>query len=352
MRTSTCLVAPLLLLAGVAAGCSGAASPASFGRGQPDRRVGIRRRHQRERRHRRFGWHNHGRKRRDDSSRGWHNDRTSGSTAAAGGSTAAAGGATIQMGGTAAAGSTAATGGTTSGQAGSTSAAGGSAPATGGSTKLATGGDGRGWNHAGWGLPTTMGGSTSTGGTSATGGASAKGGTASAGGSTMGGTTAKGGNDLRGRLDGRGRHRLDQREHWAHGDRGRGVHATRNQTGLGQPQGSTITISGTKSVTDYDGGGALHEGTLNDCNHGDQSSTKPIIEVADGGSVKNVIFGKNIGDGIHCLGSCTIDNVWYPYICDDAITINKDGTASKASTISNSGFKGARDKSHPTQRRR
>jgi hypothetical protein len=97
-------------------------------------------------------------------------------------------------------------------------------------------------------------------------------------------------------------------------------------------------------VTNYDGGGALHEGNLNDCTTGDQSSTNAIIEVADGGSVKNIVFGKNVGDGIHCLGSCTIDNVWFPYICDDAITINKDGTASKASTISNSGFKGARDK--------
>jgi hypothetical protein len=108
--------------------------------------------------------------------------------------------------------------------------------------------------------------------------------------------------------------------------------------------GSTVTISGTKSVTDYDGKGALHEGDLNDCTLGDQSSTNAMFEVANGGSVKNVIFGKKVGDGIHCLGSCTIDNVWFPYICDDAITINLDGTASGASTISNSGFKGARDK--------
>ncbi len=100
------------------------------------------------------------------------------------------------------------------------------------------------------------------------------------------------------------------------------------------------------SVTDYDGKGALHEGSssFNDCTVGDQSSNTPIIEVADGGSVKNVIFGKNVGDGIHCLGSCTIDNVWFPYICDDAITIDKDNKATKASTISNSGFKGGRDK--------
>jgi len=88
----------------------------------------------------------------------------------------------------------------------------------------------------------------------------------------------------------------------------------------------------------------LHEGDLNDCSIGDQDSTKAILEVANGGSVKNVIFGKKVGDGIHCLGSCTIDNVWFQYICDDAISINLDGTASAASTISNSGFKGARDK--------
>ena len=104
-----------------------------------------------------------------------------------------------------------------------------------------------------------------------------------------------------------------------------------------------MTISGTKSVSGtYDGKMALHEGTLNDCTTGDQSSVTPIIEVADGGTVKNIVFGHKIGDGIHCLGSCTIDNVWYPYICDDAITML--GGSGKTATISNSGFKGARDK--------
>ena len=49
-----------------------------------------------------------------------------------------------------------------------------------------------------------------------------------------------------------------------------------------------------------------------------------------------------IGDGIHCLGSCTIENVWFPYICDDAITML--GGSGKTATIKNSGFKGARDK--------
>jgi hypothetical protein len=107
-------------------------------------------------------------------------------------------------------------------------------------------------------------------------------------------------------------------------------------------RGNTVFISGTKSVTNYDGKGALHEGNLGDCTTGDQDSVNPIIEVADGGSVKNVIFGKRIGDGIHCKGSCTIENVWFQYICDDAITML--GGSGKTMTIRNSGFKGARDK--------
>ncbi len=107
--------------------------------------------------------------------------------------------------------------------------------------------------------------------------------------------------------------------------------------------GSPVTISGTMTVTGvYDGKMALHEGTLNDCSTGNQSSTTELIEVADGGTVKNIVFGTKIGDGIHCAGTCTIDNVWFPYICDDAITML--GGAGKTATIQNSGFKGARDK--------
>jgi len=98
-----------------------------------------------------------------------------------------------------------------------------------------------------------------------------------------------------------------------------------------------MNVSGT-----YDGKMALHEGTLNDCSAGDQGSTKPILDVADGGTVKNVIFSVHVGDGIHCEGSCTIDNVWFNYVCDDAISML--GGSGKTATITNSGFKGARDK--------
>jgi hypothetical protein len=99
--------------------------------------------------------------------------------------------------------------------------------------------------------------------------------------------------------------------------------------------GGGMTVTGV-----YDGGMAVHEGTLEDCSLGDQDSVDPLLEVADGGTVKNVVMGKRVGDGIHCLGSCTLENVWFPNVCDDAITILGGGTV----TIRNSGFKNARDK--------
>jgi pectate lyase len=211
--------------------------------------------------------------------------RTGGATG--GGGTSAAGGTTSSGGTTATGGKTTGSGGSANG--GTTTAAGGTSTATGGAR---------------------TGGSTGTGGTTAPGGATGTGGSGSGGSS---GTSIS-------------------------------VSPTCKVQTWPTATGSPVNISGTKKVTDYDGKGALHDGDLNDCTVGDQDSTDAMFEVADGGSVKNVIFGKKIGDGIHCLGSCTIENVWFPYVCDDAITINIDGASSGTSSIKNSGFKGARDK--------
>uniref|UniRef100_A0A915DV49 Probable pectate lyase F n=1 Tax=Ditylenchus dipsaci TaxID=166011 RepID=A0A915DV49_9BILA len=68
---------------------------------------------------------------------------------------------------------------------------------------------------------------------------------------------------------------------------------------------------------------------------------KPIIEVADGGTVNNVVFGKNAADGIHCLGSCKIIDTWWTDVGEDAATFNgKDGKVS----VQGGGAKNAHDK--------
>ncbi|MES1164812.1 MAG: pectate lyase [Verrucomicrobiota bacterium] len=226
----------------------------------------------------------------------------------------------------------------------------GGATATGGSAMTGSGGamNGSGGGNATGGAPATGGspgsGGTASGGTPGTGGVTgatggttgATGGSAGGHGGTTGGTggagTATGGHA--GTTGG-----------GMAGSSGVTVHqsATCTVPTWPTPTGTPVSISGTKTVSGvYDGKMALHDGDLNDCTTGDQSSTHAIIEIADGGTVKNIVFGGHVGDGIHCLGSCTIDNVWFPYICDDAVTML--GGAGKTATITNSGFKGARDK--------
>lgn len=46
-----------------------------------------------------------------------------------------------------------------------------------------------------------------------------------------------------------------------------------------------------------------------------------MFRVADGGTVENVIIGSPAGDGIHCDGSCTLRNVWWEDVGEDAATL-------------------------------
>ena len=66
-----------------------------------------------------------------------------------------------------------------------------------------------------------------------------------------------------------------------------------------------------------------------------------VFLLEDGASLSKVVIGADQGEGIHCLGSCTITDVWFEAVCEDAITIKQE---SGTSTISGGGAKGADDK--------
>ncbi|MFB9235628.1 pectate lyase [Plantactinospora siamensis] len=75
---------------------------------------------------------------------------------------------------------------------------------------------------------------------------------------------------------------------------------------------STIKVSGT-----LDGGMKRY------CciGSGSQSESQPpMFELADGATLKNVIIGSPAGDGVHCTGRCTIQNVWWEDVGEDAAT--------------------------------
>jgi hypothetical protein len=105
----------------------------------------------------------------------------------------------------------------------------------------------------------------------------------------------------------------------------------------------TVKLTATKAVSGtldgglkrYVGSGAL--GT------GDQDEGQdPMFTLADGATLKNVIIGSPAADGVHCLGSCTISNVWWENVGEDAATF-KGGSSAKY-TVSGGGAKGADDK--------
>jgi len=48
----------------------------------------------------------------------------------------------------------------------------------------------------------------------------------------------------------------------------------------------------------------------------------------DGATLRNVIIGPGQAEGVHCKGSCTLENVWFEDVCEDAITLKqKSGTS-------------------------
>lgn len=76
---------------------------------------------------------------------------------------------------------------------------------------------------------------------------------------------------------------------------------------------ATTTITGTK---DY--GGA----TVGTSCDGQSESQQPVFVLADGATLKNVHLRKGAAaDGVHCVGNCTLSNVVWDGVCEDAATM-------------------------------
>ena len=41
-----------------------------------------------------------------------------------------------------------------------------------------------------------------------------------------------------------------------------------------------------------------------------------VFLLANGATLKNAIIGKDQIEGVHCLGACTIENVWWVDVCE------------------------------------
>ncbi len=76
---------------------------------------------------------------------------------------------------------------------------------------------------------------------------------------------------------------------------------------------------------------------------GQDEGQDPIFKLANGAVLRNVILGSPAADGIHCSGTCTLQNVWWEDVGEDAATF-KGTSSSQTMTIDGGGARSASDK--------
>lgn len=107
----------------------------------------------------------------------------------------------------------------------------------------------------------------------------------------------------------------------------------------------TSSLSAARTIAagqSFDGGNVRFDRGSGACKgQTEEGDSAAVFLLEDGAKLSNVVIGANQAEGIHCLGSCTLTNVWFEDVCEDAITIKqKSGT----STINGGGAKNADDK--------
>lgn len=102
------------------------------------------------------------------------------------------------------------------------------------------------------------------------------------------------------------------------------------------------TLSEPMVVTGEFDGGMVRFGRGVDCSgQSEGGDSDAVFQIEEGGTLKNVIIGADQSEGVHCMGACTIENVWWEAVCEDALTIKQE---SGVSYVIGGGAKGAEDK--------
>ncbi|KAL3423656.1 pectate lyase [Phlyctema vagabunda] len=93
----------------------------------------------------------------------------------------------------------------------------------------------------------------------------------------------------------------------------------------------------------FDGGLKTFDRGVECTGQAEGGESDAVFNIEAGGSLSNVIIGPNQLEGIHCQGGCTLTNVWWADVCEDAFSI-KIQDASETTTINGGGAFAAADK--------
>ncbi|KAF2754901.1 pectate lyase [Pseudovirgaria hyperparasitica] len=116
------------------------------------------------------------------------------------------------------------------------------------------------------------------------------------------------------------------------------------QTTFPSPSGTT-NLAAVKTVAagaSFDGGMKQWDRNPSTCNEqAEGGDSDAVFLLQEGAVLSNAIIGPNNGEGVHCLGACTLNNIWWTDVCEDAATFKqKSGT----SYVNGGGARNAEDK--------
>ncbi|ORY68312.1 pectate lyase precursor [Pseudomassariella vexata] len=126
----------------------------------------------------------------------------------------------------------------------------------------------------------------------------------------------------------------------------------KNRASNGTTSGSLPASSGSSALSEvktiaaggsFDGGMVSYDRGVSCTGQAEGDDSDAVFEIEEGGSLSNVIIGPNQIEGVHCQGACTLTNVWWAAVCEDAFSI-KNQAAGDTTIISGGGAFGAEDK--------
>ncbi|PNS18424.1 hypothetical protein CAC42_6241 [Sphaceloma murrayae] len=105
--------------------------------------------------------------------------------------------------------------------------------------------------------------------------------------------------------------------------------------------GSIVSLAKPSTISGSFNGGNKDQQRGQPCNSdADTGSDSAVFILENGASLSNVIIGANALEGVHCKGACTLTNVWFRDVCEDAVSALGNGNV----LISGGGAQQAKDK--------
>ncbi|KAI0165418.1 polysaccharide lyase family 3 protein [Hypoxylon sp. FL1284] len=93
----------------------------------------------------------------------------------------------------------------------------------------------------------------------------------------------------------------------------------------------SVTYSKVQNIaagTTFDGGLKTYGRGVECTGQEEGGDSDAVFQVEEGATLKNAIIGPDQIEGVHCTGSCTIENVWWSAVCEDALSLKGDGDVS------------------------